>query len=458
MAESKELVAPDLLTYENYNDLRKDVLDPTLGHPHLGGTDEGKKLSGAFIGGDADFGNFKIVNLGAPTASGDATNKGYVDPPNLAYLPLAGGTMTGPIIGITTLEADLLQIGGQEVIPPEVGGRLSFHAVEAHKVGLSAHQRDPSGWSDLVFRQLKSDGTWTNVMAWHAQDGAEAELYLGQIPADRLRIAEYAISRTLTSETVYHTLWMTYRTFWPFVGTDTTVADIAKCTIGYDLWVSVTTRGFPCTFGLGVASGYTVTFTFGYHYLTSSRPPEIWLQINDEGKLLSVCSCSAGMDIRPPLELFDQTAFLAEVLIAPSEYEELEKRARSKGTTVAMFVHKNVQLGEQTAQIDEFELRLNLKRKEEVRFTRWVPRIVKRIEKQRVPVIERRKIFNEMNGQWEEHNVQKVELVPQTRYRLKDPELGEQSEIEQYQVMVPQIVYEEQDVEIEEEIEVEEPI
>jgi len=331
MAESKELVAPDLLTYENYNDLRKDVLDPTLGHPHLGGTDEGKKLSGAFIGGDADFGNFKIVNLGAPTASGDATNKGYVDPPNLAYLPLAGGTMTGPIIGITTLEADLLQIGGQEVIPP----------------------------------------------------------------------------------------------FWPFVGTDTTVADIAKCTIGYDLWVSVTTRGFPCTFGLGVASGYTVTFTFGYHYLTSSRPPEIWLQINDEGKLLSVCSCSAGMDIRPPLELFDQTAFLAEVLIAPSEYEELEKRARSKGTTVAMFVHKNVQLGEQTAQIDEFELRLNLKRKEEVRFTRWVPRIVKRIEKQRVPVIERRKIFNEMNGQWEEHNVQKVELVPQTRYRLKDPELGE---------------------------------
>jgi len=63
-----------------------------------------------------------------------------------------------------------------------------------------------------------------------------------------------------------------------------------------------------------------------------------------------------------------------------------------------------------------------------------------------------------MNGQWEEHNVQKVELVPQTRYRLKDPELGEQSEIEQYQVMVPQIVYEEQDVEIEEEIEVEEPI
>jgi len=63
MAESKELVPPDLLTYQNYNDLRKDVLDPTAGHSHLGGTDQGKKLGGAFIGDDVDFGGYRIKNF-----------------------------------------------------------------------------------------------------------------------------------------------------------------------------------------------------------------------------------------------------------------------------------------------------------------------------------------------------------------------------------------------------------
>jgi len=63
MAESKELVPPDLLTYQNYNDLRKDVLDPTVGHSHLGGTDQGKKLGGAFIGDDVDFGGHKLKNF-----------------------------------------------------------------------------------------------------------------------------------------------------------------------------------------------------------------------------------------------------------------------------------------------------------------------------------------------------------------------------------------------------------
>jgi len=498
MAQSTELTEYDDILYSQYNNLRKDVLDPGLGHAHTGDADGGyllvpagldadkgtgyskgrlyyatdtytlyrgtgtaweevahvRKTGDETIGGVKTFTSIPLLPATDPTLAEQATRKAYVD----KFLPLSGGVMTGPITGITTLEADLLQIGGQEVIPPEVSGRLSLHAVEAHKVGIKAHQRDPGGWSDLVFRQLKSDGTWANVMAWHAQDGAEARLYWGRIPVDRLEIGEYAITRTVAAETVYHTLWMASRTLWPFVGTDTTVEDIARCSIGWDTLVSVTTRGHPCTFGLWVATGYAVTFTFGYYYLTSSRPPEIWLQIDNEGKLLSVCSCRTGMDIRPPLELLDRATFLAEVLITPGEYEELERRARGAATTVAMFVHKNVQLSGQTAKVGEFEFKLDLKRREEVRFIRWVSKAVRRLEKRKVPAIELKKIFNEISGQWEEREVPKVELVPETRYRLKDPELGEQSEIEQYQVMVPQLVYEEREVEIEEEIEVEEPI
>jgi len=62
-----------------------------------------------------------------------------------------------------------------------------------------------------------------------------------------------------------------------------------------------------------------------------------------------------------------------------------------------------------------------------------------------------------LTGQWEERHVQKIELVPRTRYRLKNPELGEASEIEPYQIIEQQMVFEAREIIVEKEIEVEEP-
>ena len=60
---------------------------------------------------DLPMGGKKIVNMGDPTAAGDAATKGYVDG---AYLPLAGGTLTGGLTGTTaTFSGAITQAGNQ---------------------------------------------------------------------------------------------------------------------------------------------------------------------------------------------------------------------------------------------------------------------------------------------------------------------------------------------------------
>lgn len=46
MAESSTVVSGEDATPDQYNDLRKDVLDPAVGHPHDGSAAGGKKLQG----------------------------------------------------------------------------------------------------------------------------------------------------------------------------------------------------------------------------------------------------------------------------------------------------------------------------------------------------------------------------------------------------------------------------
>ena len=47
MAQSAEVLASDLIVASQYNNLRKDAIDASLGHGHTGGTGEGKRLTGA---------------------------------------------------------------------------------------------------------------------------------------------------------------------------------------------------------------------------------------------------------------------------------------------------------------------------------------------------------------------------------------------------------------------------
>ena len=44
MAESADVSAGDDILASQYNNLRKDVLDPILGHEHLGGAGQGKQI------------------------------------------------------------------------------------------------------------------------------------------------------------------------------------------------------------------------------------------------------------------------------------------------------------------------------------------------------------------------------------------------------------------------------
>jgi len=45
MAQSSEVTETDPVVYTQYNNLRKDVLDPTVGHSHSGEADGGKIIS-----------------------------------------------------------------------------------------------------------------------------------------------------------------------------------------------------------------------------------------------------------------------------------------------------------------------------------------------------------------------------------------------------------------------------
>jgi len=44
VAQSSELVEKDIFTKDVYNNLRKDVLDPSLGHGHHGDADTGVRI------------------------------------------------------------------------------------------------------------------------------------------------------------------------------------------------------------------------------------------------------------------------------------------------------------------------------------------------------------------------------------------------------------------------------
>jgi|GEM_PF-5712825 len=54
-------------------------------------------VAGGTMTGPINFGGQIAVNLGTPSASTDAATKSYVDTKAGLYLPIAGGTMTGPI-------------------------------------------------------------------------------------------------------------------------------------------------------------------------------------------------------------------------------------------------------------------------------------------------------------------------------------------------------------------------
>jgi len=150
MVKSKELVAPDLLTYENYNDLRKDVLDPTLGHSHLGGTDEGRKLAGAFIGGDVPQDGFRIGHtyfieaesvgyyqrgseVADPTASGGKARKATSADPTgyIIYGPykddLPGGNYQAIFRLKVASNVSGSQIGTIDVLVTRAGGQVCLY-------------------------------------------------------------------------------------------------------------------------------------------------------------------------------------------------------------------------------------------------------------------------------------------------------------------------------------------
>jgi len=67
MAQSSEVSTGRQATAEKYNNLRKDVLDPTLGHGHEGGADQGKQINAsdvvsAFVAQSASAGDIVILD------------------------------------------------------------------------------------------------------------------------------------------------------------------------------------------------------------------------------------------------------------------------------------------------------------------------------------------------------------------------------------------------------------
>ena len=75
-----------------------------------------------------------------------------------------------------------------------------------------------------------------------------------------------------------------------------------------------------------------------------------------------------------------------------------------------------------------------------------------------VPIMETIKVFNERTGEFDIQQRQKIVPKLEFRYRLSEPELGDQSKVEQYSVFVDTPLFEEREVEIEEQIKEELPI
>jgi len=196
---------------------------------------------------------------------------------------------------------------------------------------------------------------------------------------------------------------------------------------------------------IGISETAGNPWWFRWRYCTSSGNPEMWFGLDEDDNVVVVWSSGDKPPESPPI---DSETIVKLIKLNPSlsDFEKVRSPALEE-----------CKIEGNKLEIRGISFDIEIKDKKDVPRIRRIRKTITKTIKQRVPVIVPAKIFNELTGQWEERHVQKIELVPRTRYRLKNPELGEASEIEPYQIIEQQLVFEEREIIVEEEIEVEEP-
>lgn len=91
--------------------------------------------TGGVLTGNLDFGGFKGINSGAPSAAGDLVNKAYAD----TFLLKAGGTMTGEILGLPapTTGGSAVNKTYADTFLPKAGGTMTGALIGLAITGLA---------------------------------------------------------------------------------------------------------------------------------------------------------------------------------------------------------------------------------------------------------------------------------------------------------------------------------
>ncbi|MFT6525413.1 MAG: cell division protein FtsB, partial [Bacteriovoracaceae bacterium] len=118
-------------------------------------------LTGGTMSGLIDMGTNPIQNLVDPTNPQDGATKNYVDNANATMLPLAGGTITGPLLMANEQALQLAENGGNGV------EKISLKAPNALAADYTLTLPTDAGTASQV---LSTDGS--GVLSWVASGGA----------------------------------------------------------------------------------------------------------------------------------------------------------------------------------------------------------------------------------------------------------------------------------------------
>lgn len=178
----------DLSAPINPNDATTKTYVDTCGASLTAQINQRLPLGGGTMGGAINMNTQKITNLGTPTASTDASTKGYVDSQTAGFLPIVGGTLQGQLNMNSNAIVNL-------PAPVSAGDATNKSYVDSHTSGNYL----PLAGGSMTGAISMGNNQITNLATPSNTGDATTKGYVDSNVANRLALSGGALTGALTS-------------------------------------------------------------------------------------------------------------------------------------------------------------------------------------------------------------------------------------------------------------------